>query len=62
MFGPAVLGTNRCDESLPALLGEAECAWLRLRRWEDFRRESQCTNWLITNKALEIRLGNMGSP
>ena len=35
------LGTNRVDESLPALLVEAECAWLKLRCWEDFRRESQ---------------------
>ena len=35
LFGPVVLGTNRCDESLPAILGEAECAWLKLRRWED---------------------------
>ena len=24
MFGPVVLGTNRCDEDLPALLGCAE--------------------------------------
>ena len=59
MFGPVVLVTNRADESLPALLGEAECAWLKIRCWEDFRRESQCTNWLIANKALEIKLGNI---
>ena len=54
MFGPVALWTNRCDESFSALLGEAEWAWLKLRRWEDFRRESQCTNWLVANKALEI--------
>ena len=36
LFGPVVLGTNRCNEGLPALLGEAECAWLKLRCWEDF--------------------------
>ena len=59
MFGPVVLGTNRVDESQTSLLGEAECAWLKLRRWEDFRRESQCTNWLAANKALEIKLGNI---
>ena len=59
MFGPVALGTNRCDESFPALLGEAEWAWLKLRPWEDFRRESQCTNWLVANKALEIKLGNI---
>ena len=59
LFDPVVLGTNRVDESLPALLGEAECAWLKLRRWEDFRRESLCTNWLVAKKALEIKLGNI---
>ena len=59
MFGHVVLGTNRCDEGLTALLGEAECAWLKLRRWEDLRRESQCTNWLVANKAHEIKLGNV---
>ena len=53
------LGTNRVDESTPALLGEAECAWLKLRCWEDLRRESQCTNWSVENKALEIKLGNI---
>ena len=58
LFGSVVLGTNRCDESLPALLGEAECAWLKLQHWEDFRKESECTNWLVANKALEITLGN----
>ena len=54
------LGTNRVNESLAALFGEAEFAWLKLRRWEDFRREPQCTNWLVANKALEIKLGNIG--
>ena len=54
LFGPVVLGTNRVDESLPTLLGEAECAWLKLRRWKDFRRESQSTNWLVANKAFEL--------
>ena len=32
--------TNRCDEGLPALLGEAKYAWLKLRRWEDFRKNA----------------------
>ena len=63
MFGPVALGKNRCDEDLPALLGcaeegpdEAPTLGGLQDGMEGFRMESQCTNWLEANKALEIKL------